>query len=371
MKNIIFAFLIILTSHLALAQNHDLEVSQYLQNEMREQGIPGLQIGVIKNNELILSKTMGLSSLTFSILADESTIFSINSIAKIFAATAIMQLAEENKLKIEYPISNYLDGLPTEWEKVTIKQLLSHTSGLPDIEDSNTGELVGGIGQDSAWIKVQNMPLQFKAGEAFSYNATNYLLVQRLIEKYGGLPFEKFIQKNQFDIAGMDKTVYGNSFDIIENKSPTYCLYKFDKAVGDFVKGTHLIETYESFPTMMWADAGVFSTSSDMSKWIIALQSGKFLKKQTSINMMWEPVALNNGKYDGFGGILNGYALGWPVIIREAHSGVAPIGGGRACIAIYPKDDLSIILFTNLSGIPAEEMVDHISQFYLSNKKMP
>lgn len=336
---------------------------------MQEQKIPGLQVSVIKNNKLILSKTMGLSNITFSIPAKDNTIFSINSIAKIFAATAIMQLAEENKIEIEQPISKYLNGLPTNWGTITVKQLLSHTSGLPDIENSSTGELVGGKGQDSAWVKVQKMPLQFKAGEDFSYNATNYVLIQKIIEKYSGLPFEAFVQKTQFNIAKMEKTVYGNSFDVIVNKSPTYCFYYFDKAIGDYVKGTHLIETYESFPTIMRTDAGAFSTSNDLAKWIIALQTGKFLKNKSSLETMWEPVKLNNGKYGGFGGILNGYALGWPVIIRENHPGIAPIGGGRASIAIYPKDDLAIILFTNLSGIPVEEMADHISKLYLSNEK--
>ena len=367
MKKLVFTVLIILINNFLLAQNKEKEVLEYLQKEMQEQKIPGLQVCVIKNNNLILSKTIGLSNITFSIPAKDNTLFSINSIAKIFAATAIMQLVEENKLNIEQPISNYIDDLPTDWRKITIKQLLSHTSGLPDIEDLTTNELVVGKGQDSAWVKVQKMPLQFKAGEAFSYNATNYLLTQKIIEKYSGLPFEDFVQKNQFNIVGMDKTVYGNSFDIIENKSPTYCFYHFDKSIGDYVKSTHLRETYEDFPTMMRADAGVFSTSNDIVKWIIALQSGKFLKNKSSLETMWQPVKLNNGKYDGFGGLLNGYALGWPAIIRENHPGIAPIGGGRASIAIYPKDDLAIILLTNLSGIPIEEMVDHISKFYLSN----
>ncbi|PKQ67602.1 serine hydrolase [Labilibaculum manganireducens] len=365
MKQLVFVVLFLLfNNNLLSAQNHEKEVSEYLKKEMKEQNIPGLQITVIKNNHLILSKTMGIANISFSIPAKDNTIFSINSIAKIFASTAIMQLVEKNEIKIEQPISNYLDGLPINWQKVTVKQLLSHTSGLPDIEDSNNEGLIGGKGQDSAWIKVQKMPLQFKAGDDFSYNATNYLLVQKIIEKYGRMPFEQFIQKNQFDIAGMDKTVYGNSFDAIENKSPTYCFYYLDKAIGDYVKGKILIEVNESFPTMLRADAGVFATANEITKWIIALQTGKLLKNESSISIMWEPIKLNNGKYDGFGGILNAYALGWPVINRENHPAVLPIGGGRASLAIYPKDNLAIILFTNLSGIPVHEMADNISKFY-------
>lgn len=363
MKYILLAFLIFLLNDSSIAQNQKNKTLGYLKKEMKEQGIPGLQIAVIKNDELILNEPLGLANVEFSIPTKENTIFSINSIAKIFASTAIMQLVEEDKINLQRPISDYLDGLPASWQKVTIVQLLSHTSGLPDIEDPNNGELVGRKGQDTAWVQVQKMPLQFEAGDDFSYNATNYLLIQKIIEKYGDMPFEEFIQKRQFDIAGMDRTVYGNSFDVIKDKSPTYCFYRFDKAIGDYVKAGKLVETYEDFPTMMRADAGVFSTASDISNWIIALQTGKLLKEKSSIQAMWKPVKLNNGKFGGFGGILNGYGLGWPVIIRPGQTAAAPIGGGRAALIIYPSG-LAIILFTNLSGIPVEEIADNISKFY-------
>ena len=74
-----------------------------------------------------------------------------------------MQLIEDSKLNIAHPISNYLEGLPDTWQKVTIAQLLSHTSGLPDIEGTSSGDLVGGKAMDTAWVEVQKMPLQFEA----------------------------------------------------------------------------------------------------------------------------------------------------------------------------------------------------------------
>lgn len=360
---IFLAPLLFLTNCDTASHNNNQQVLDFLEKEMKEQGIPGLQIAVIKNNELILSESFGLSNVPFSVKTKKNTIFSINSIAKIFASTAIMQLAEKRKLQIEQPISNYLNGLTANWQKVTIEQLLSHTSGLPDIEDPSTGDLIGGKGMDTAWIKVQNMPLQFKTGDEFSYNATNYLLLEKIIEKLGGMAFEKFVQKNQFKVAGMDKTFYGNSSEVIENKSPTYSFYSFDKTLGDYVLGDQLLEVSEEFPIK--ADAGAFSTVEEVAKWIIALQTGKFLSKE-SVDKMWEPVKLNNGEYGGFGGLLNAYGFGWPVIKREKHLGISPFGGGRASITIYPKDNLSIVVFTNLSGIPTYEIVENISSFYLN-----
>lgn len=338
----------------------------YLEKKMEEEGIPGLQIVIIKNNQVVLSENLGLANVPFSVDVKDNTIFSINSIAKVFASTAILQLEEQNKLSLSDSIYKHIPDLPSQWNSITIKQLLSHTSGLPDIEDPNEDKLVGSGGQNSAWITVQKMPLQFEAGKNFSYNATNYLLIQKIIEKYNEVPFEESIKINQFDVAGMKQVSYGNSSDVKENKSPTYVYWYLDEATGEDVKGTNLIEVDEKFPTRMRTDAGVFTTANEMAKWVIALQTGKLLKNE-SVKKIWEPVKLNNGKYGDFHGILNAYALGWPVIKREKHSGISAFGGGRASVSIYPKDNLAIILFTNLSGVPTFEMVDEISKLYYKN----
>ncbi|MEB2776106.1 serine hydrolase domain-containing protein [Algoriphagus sp. D3-2-R+10] len=341
------------------------EVISYLKSEMDKKKIPGLQVAVIRNNEIILSESLGLANVPFAAEVTNESLFSINSIAKVFTSTAIFQLVERNEIQISEPISRYLSGLPEEWSPITIAQLLSHTSGLPDIEDPISGDLLGAKGEDLAWKKVQQIPLQFQAGEEFSYNATNYLLLQKLIEKYSTDGFEDFIKKNQFDVAEMNRTIYEDSFTVRENKSPTYCYYYLDKVSGEYIEGEQLLEVNEEFPDMLKADSGVFSTAEDMAKWILSLQGHKFLKKKESIAQMWNPIKLSNGEYGGFGGDLNAYALGWPVIHRNKHPALAPIGGGRASFIIYPKDDLAIILFTNLSGSDPVAMIEKIATYYL------
>ncbi|MGB6152930.1 MAG: serine hydrolase domain-containing protein [Pricia sp.] len=348
-------------------QNEDKKLLDYLCKEMKEQKIPGLQVAIIKDNKMILSESLGLANVPFSVETNKNTIFSINSIAKVFAATAIMQLVEKDKFNISDPISYHLEGLPEKWSRITIKQLLSHTSGLPDIEDPIDGELIGAKGQDSAWSILQKLPLRFKAGDEFNYNATNYLLIQKLIEKYGKSTFQDFVKKNQFDIAEMSRATFGDSFDVTENKSPTYSFYYFDKALGEYAKGDQLLEVTEEFPTMLRADAGAFSSAEEIAKWIIALQAGKLIKDKVNLETMWRPVKLNNGNYGEFGGILNAYALGWLVVERDKHPAVLPIGGGRAAFGIYPKDDLAIILLVNLSGVLTHDLVDNISKIYLSD----
>jgi CubicO group peptidase (beta-lactamase class C family) len=359
----IFILLIVIFSgNFVSSQNKEKEIIASLKKEMEEKKIPGCQLVILRDNKVLLSEAVGIAEIPFSVPVKTNTIFSINSISKVFTSVAIMQLQEQNKLHINDPISHYIDSIPENWKKITIKQLMSHISGLPDIE--NDKGLIGDKGQDSAWLMAKKLPLLAEVGEKFNYNATNYYILQRIIEKCSATTFEKFVRKNQFDVVGMKEIYYGNSYDVIKNKCPTYSYYYQDKITNEYIKGNKLKETYEEFPSKMITDAGAFTTAEEMAKWIIGLQSGKLLKKE-NIDLIWDPVKLNSGSYDGFGGLLNAYALGWPVITRKNHSAVAPIGGGRAAFIIYPKDNLTVILFTNLTGCAPEEIIEKITKSYI------
>ena len=340
------------------------KVDAFIRTEMKERSIPGLQVLVIERGKIVKKANYGWANVEFAVPVTDSTVFSINSITKAFTGVAIMQLVEEGKIDIEAPVSSYLDSLPEAWKKVTIRQLMGHVSGLPDITDTLTDELVSTKGEDSAWMKVKTLPLFFPAGERFNYNTTNYLLLGKIIDKLSGQPFVKFIQHRQLDVVNMQQTTFGNSFDVTPKKAPTYTYYKRDDK-GEFVKQDHLMQTYETFPAFLLTDAGMFSTAAEMGRWIIALQQGKLLKNKGSIDTMWTPVRLNNGSFDGFGGILNGYALGWPVVVRQSHPAVAPLGGGRASLFIYPQDNISIIVLTNLTGCNPESLVEGVAKFYI------
>ena len=115
--------------------------------------------------------------------------------------------------------------------------------------------------------------------------------------------------------------------------------------------------------------AGVQSTATDLANWIIALNTGKLLKQQSSIETLWTPAKLNNGKIGGFNKLTNGYALGWPTVTRDEHPAVAPVGGGRSALFIYPKDKLSIVVLTNLMGANPDRFIDEIAGFYIADMK--
>ncbi len=109
---------LLLIGKISKAQTTAYKVREYLLEEMKKQNIPGLQIVVINHNKIVLSEALGKANVEFSVPATKSTIFSINSIAKVITGTAIMQLVEEGKIDIEKPVSNYLDSLPANWRQL-------------------------------------------------------------------------------------------------------------------------------------------------------------------------------------------------------------------------------------------------------------
>jgi CubicO group peptidase (beta-lactamase class C family) len=162
----------------------------FLQQKMKELRIPGMQIAVVQNRKIIFSKSYGYANLQDSVPVNNKSIFSINSCTKAFTGVAIMQLVEEGKVDLYAPVSRYVDNLPTAWQPVTVKQLLIHVSGIPEVLHF-FDPVTHGLGkqtEDIVWEKVKAQPMQFKTGEQFSYNQTNYVLLGKVIEKMTGKP---------------------------------------------------------------------------------------------------------------------------------------------------------------------------------------
>lgn len=337
-------------------------VDNFIKAKMQQRHIPALQVAIVRNGQLIKNNAYGIANLENNIKATDQSIFSVNSITKAFTGIAIMQLAEEHKLKITDPLVQYLDSLPNAWKNITFQQVLTHTSGLPDILDAE--EMVIGHGDErEAMQKVKALPVEFKPGEKFRYNQTGYVLLGQVITKLSGMHFTRFIEERQFKVAGMTNTRFGDSYDVIPNYAGAYTM---TKQVGNrFVRNSTPGIGYMQFPVFFRTAAGILSTSTDMANWIIALKSKKLLKQQSSIDLLWTPAILNNGKIGGFNRLTNGYALGWPTVSREEHPAVGPVGGGRSALFVYLKDDLSIIVLTNLMGSNPEQLIDEIAGYYI------
>lgn len=342
----------------AVAQSVNNDVETLLRREMHERRIPGLQVAVVQRGKIVLLRSFGIANIQNSIPVTNKSIFSINSCTKAFTGVAIMQLAEEGKIDLAAPISSYLDGLPASWQPVTVRQLLTHVSGLPNILsilDQNTGKLVGRDSEDSAWAKVQAMPMDFPTGERFSYNQTNYVLLGKIIDKYSGRPFAQFFSERQFQVVGMPNTVFGDSRDVIANQTPSYRYVR--NIDGHALSEDKLIFAYAEFPPFRRAASGLNSTAEDLANWIIALRDGKLLKTKAALGTLWTAGKYNNGSPTQ-------WALGWVTKPRPKHSAIIATGGGRSAFFVYPDDDLAVVVLTNLAGAFPEEFIDELSGLY-------
>lgn len=356
MKNTLFIVLS-LFSLSVFAQ--DQEIDAIIKREMQERKIPGLQVSVVQNGKIVLNRSYGIANIQDGIPVTGQSIFAINSITKVFSAVAIMKLVEEGKLILSDPVSKYLDFFPSNWDSsVTINHLLTHTSGLPDmlkVLDQNTGGVGNLKNEEGVWQKLASLPMDFKPGDAFSYNQTNAYLLGKLIDKFSGTPFATYFSEQQFKPVGMHNTVFGDSRDVIQHFAPTYFWRK--NIDGRIVENPVLIHNYYEFPYFRRTAAGLNSTSEDMAAWIIALQNEKLLTK-ASLEKMWSPFVFNNGKKTP-------WSLGWGMNkFRKEHRAVGMSGGGRSAFLLYPDDNLSVIVLTNLGGSYPEDFLEELAGIY-------
>lgn len=335
-------------------------IDVFIQNQMQKRKIPGLELAIVRHGKIIKTGYYGLANIQDSIAVSNKSVFNINSITKAFVGVAVLQLVEEGKLKLNSPISEYLTDIPKTWKSVKVQQLLSHTSGIPDLVDEEEAVMIAD-NFDTAWKKVITMPNDFKAGEEFRYNQTNYYLLGLIINKLSGMTFQEFITKGQLQKVGMEKTIqsgFGATKELVPNAANSY----------QFSKGK-LNNMFFSFPAPLQTAAGMSSTADELAKWIIALQNMELLKQRSNLDALWKPNVLNNGKTGGFSRLLNGYAAGWPTLDRAEHPALAPVGGGRSAAFVYPKDDLSIIVLTNLSGGTPDVFIDELAGFFIPDMK--
>lgn len=363
---IIISMLAVLFSTQLISQNVSDSIDLFIKDKMIQMKIPGLQLAIIKNGKLEKLGNYGFANLEHQSQTNSKTTFSINSMTKAFVGVAVMQLKEQGKLKTDAPISLYISDIPSEWKNITIKQLLSNTSGLPNNIDEKEQVLGNGI-EEKNWELVKQLPMEFKPGEKFSYNQTGYYILGKIITKLSGKHFTQFIEDNQFKTCNMSSTQFGDSNDIIPNNAGSYStIINID---GKWINDGKLHNAFATFPLFFRTATGVISTSEDLSKWLIALQNGKLLQKN-SVNELFMSIKLNDGHIDGFNKLTNGYALGWPTVVREEHPAVAPVGGMRSALFVYPQDDLSIVVLTNLQGSNPEWFIDEIAGYYFPDMKI-
>ncbi|UCJ08315.1 serine hydrolase [Chitinophaga pendula] len=322
---------------------------------MNYYSIPGMQVAVIKQGKIVHLSAYGMANVPFSVPVTTKTLFPINSSTKCFTGIAIMQLVEAGKIKLDDAATKYLEDLPEAWRTITVRQLLTHTSGLPDIVDGDSGKMIA-EGEDSiALQQVKKMPLRFLPGERSEYNQTNYVLLGQMIERISGKPFTSFIEQGQFVPANLTQSRFGDSHDVVPGMTEIYS-YKYNRN-GIWRRSAALKHVFEEFALITRPAAGINSTAGEIAQWMIALLDEKFINK-ISLQTMWAPVSHTDGS-------LAPRALGWSVSGNGQHPAVSGSGGMRSAFSYYTNEKVGVIILTNLRGANPERFIEQVAGFYI------
>ncbi len=346
----------------AISASHDQandQTRRLIRQIMLEQRIPGLQVAVVRQGQIVLSEAYGLANVENGVRVSRDTRFPLNSATKAFTGVAIAQLAEQGRLDLDAPASRYLDDLPATWKDVRVRQLLAHTSGLPDILDANG--LLGGGSEAQAWTTVTARPVDAAPGQRFAYNQTNYVLLARIIAQQSGMPYDRYLATGQFSGARMARTTFGDSYDLIPDVATMYSLAPRATDAADMPP--RLSHWFYDMPPSLWAGGGILTTADDTARWLVALSEGHLLQ-DAARQRMWTAERLAEGRTGPWAG-------GWPVLHASPDLQVAGIGGARSAFVVYPERGLAVVVLTNLVGANPQQFIPRIADFYASAASTP
>lgn len=293
----------------------------------------------------VLRRGYGLADREWNIPVTPNTVFRIGSTTKQFTAAAVMQLIEAGKVKLDDPIRTYVASTPAAWSTVTVRELLDHTSGVPDYTQINgfirtaarleetPDELIG---------LVADKPLGFSPGSEFRYSNTDYVLLGMMIEKVSGQAYPDYLREHVLRPLGLNHTAYDNARDIVPDRASGYW------RVRGVVKNARLMTTSAAY-----AAGGLRSTADDLLRWNRALHGDKLIKPRSVAQMFTD-----YGHGYGFGSFVetrHGHRL-WD------HGGNLP--GFSCAFEYYPDDHLTVIVLTNFEGAGSEAIAKELAGLY-------
>lgn len=309
-------------------------VDDVVRSRMKERNIPGAAIAIVKNGKVVKQKGYGLASVEFDQPVTTDTVFEIGSVSKQMTAAAIMLLVEDGKVSLDESISKYLPNTPEAWRDVTVRHLLTHTSGIKSYTSLTGFELARRVKIDGFIKQLSPYPLEFTPGEKNIYSNSGYNLLAYIIETQSGKPYMDFMRERIFTPLGMKRTGDRDPKFIIPLRANGY-EWEVDRLTGR-----------DGGLTDLMGAGSITSTIEDMVKWENALRGNKFLKPESK-QIIWTQFTFNNGA-------LSPYGFGWRISDVRGHKLIGHTGqtaGFGAAIFRYAENDVTVIALTNLGEL--------------------
>ena len=326
------------------------ELDDFLNATIRQRNIPGIAIAVVKDGALVRSGGYGLADRERSIAPGPDTLFLIGSLSKQFIATGIMVLAQDGRLSVDDRLDTHFPEAPPAWRDITIRHLLTHTSGLR--REAPAADLAKAMPDLDVIRSAFALPLQGKPGDRYDYSNLGYFTLAEIITRVSGSPWPEFIQRRVFAPAGMTRTTTTSTVGRLDDRAVGYA---WADGAGSVAPGFAALRPSGAFA----------STATDLAKWAAALDGDGVLLPASKAEM-WKRVTLNDGKtYPyGFGWELDDFPPGQYVtgVTMIRHEGTIP--GFRPGFTRLPKQRLTVIVLSNLNGAALDSLIAGIAVRY-------
>ena len=352
------AIILLFSPQVIVAQDHAAKIQEVLALAHKYRQFNGSAL-VAENGKVIYKGAFGQANMEWNIPNTPDTKFRLGSITKQFTATAVLQLVEQGKIKLDAKLSDYLPEYRKDTgAKVTIHHLLTHTSGIP----SYTGQpgFFENVSRNPYKVddfvkKYASGDLEFEPGSKYAYNNSGYFLLGAIIERVTGKPYEQVLRENIFNPLGMKNTGYDHHNTILPKRASGY-----SKTADGYTNASYLDM---SIP---YAAGSLYSTVEDLYLWDQALYTDKVLSAQ-SMALMYKP-------------FLQNYAYGWVVRNASFKQNDQPVqvithGGGingfNTTIVRFPKEKNLIVMLDNTGGGYLDRLSDSIAKILYNQPYEP
>jgi D-alanyl-D-alanine carboxypeptidase len=341
--------LVVLTSVLAGARDAvaqrapealTVKFDEYMEASVRANRFRG-SVLVARDGRPIYSKAYGLANEELDVPNSARTVFRIGSLTKGFTAAAVMLLQERGKLRVADPICGYLHDCPAAWQPVTIKQLLSHTSGIKSYTElpDYAPKMPLAVSQQNLIGRIRDLPLEFAPGTQYKYSNSGYYLLGVIIERVSSQSYADFLQDHIFTPLGMTSTGYDSPRRLIKHRASGYSF-----------QGGPLLNTLYLDMSIPFAAGALYSSVEDLLRWDQALYTETLLSRR-SRDEMFTPAIQDRG-------------YGWGIRTRFEHRVIehdGGINGFASSLSRFTDDRVTVIVLSNNADVPTRDVANDLS----------
>ena len=326
-----------------IVKQRDVEIDSFIEAEMKTRKIPGLTLAICDAHGFVKQKAYGLADVQNEAPVRLQSVFELASLTKQFTAGAIMLLAQEGKLKLTDSIKIHLKDCPPAWNNITIRHLLTHTSGLPALGNGYSGlkalpsedlnRILGSLyfRKEDSYRGVITDTLSFIPGSNWQYSDIGYLLLGIIIDNLTG-SYKKYLQENIFDKTGMKNTYLVDQITMHPYEVRGYTL-----------RDGELVNIRRVRDVEIPSHFGIFSNIQDLRKWDSILNTNSLFSHESK-QMMWQNSILNSGRKTGYG-------FGWFTKQMANKTIVYHTGLTGTGIIKFVEDKVTFIVLTNMGGV--------------------